>query len=332
MRTLMMTINLCSGNKSASPLLPVRTVKNQLAPVSAGASEATNTVNILTRSVNQTRIQRFGSRGAILRSKTPLTDDQIREAAPSIFASQAHDSRSKRYSYIPTSEVLAGLRKEGFQPFMVQQGGSRDEEKANFTKHLIRLRHESSMFAQVGDHLREIVLVNSHDGTSSYQLMAGLFRLVCSNGMVVGNGTIDEVRLKHTGDVIPNVIDGCIQILGKLPEVSEQVQAWDSMALTIGEQQAFANAALALRYEEDAPIAGEKLLGNRRYDDAKPSLWNTLNTVQENMIRGGVRYLQQSENGISRRKTREVRGIEQNVKLNRALWTLAEEMKKLKGN
>lgn len=280
-------------------------------------------------------IQRFGATSKMLRSKTPLTDEQIRNFAPSVFADAAHSSRSDRYSTIPTSEVLTSLRREGFQPFAVTQGGCRDEEKRGFTKHMLRLRHASSMAAQVGDSFQEIVLVNSHDGTSSYQLMAGMFRLVCANGMVVGNGNgFDEVRIQRKGNVIPAVIDGCVEILGRLPEVAGEVETFNRLQLTQGEQAAFAAAALATRYEDnEAPFAAEKLLAVHRSEDVKPNLWNTLNTVQENVIRGGIRYALHDANGrtTQRRQTREVQGIDQNVKLNRGLWVLAQEMAKLKG-
>jgi len=281
------------------------------------------------------RINRFGASARALRSNSPLTDEQIRNVAPSVFADAAHSSRSARYSTIPTSEVLTSLRREGFQPFAVTQGGSRDEEKRGFTKHMLRLRHESNMAAQVGDSFQEIVLVNSHDGTSSYQLMAGMFRLVCSNGMVAGTGNgFDEVRIKHQGNVIPAVIDGCIEILGRLPAVSGEVENFNRLQLTQGEQNAFAAAALAVRYDEQtAPFEAAKLLTVHRRDDAAPTLWNTLNTVQENVIRGGVGYVLRDEQGRRKqyRRTREVAGIDQNVKLNRGLWVLAQEMAKLKG-
>jgi hypothetical protein len=84
---------------------------------------------------------RFGRQSRVLRTDMPLSEDQIRSAAPSVFAAGKHASRSKRYTYIPTIEVLRGLRREGFEPFMVAQGASRIEGKAEFTKHLIRLRH-----------------------------------------------------------------------------------------------------------------------------------------------------------------------------------------------
>lgn len=280
-------------------------------------------------------VPRFSSSSRVLRSKSPLSDDQIRAVAPSVFAVSAHSSRSARYAAIPTSEVLSSLRREGFQPFAVTQGGSRDEEKRGFTKHMLRLRHESNMLAQVGDSFQEIVLVNSHDGTSSYQLMAGMFRLVCSNGMVVGAGNgFDEVRVKHTGDVTTAVIDGCVTILGRLPEVSTEVETFNRLQLTEGERNAFATAALAVRYDEqEAPFDAGKLLTVKRSEDAPSTLWNTLNTVQENVIRGGLGYVLRDEQGRRKqiRRTREVAGIDQNVKLNRGLWVLAQEMAKLKG-
>lgn len=278
------------------------------------------------------RISRFGSGASMVRSKSPLSLSQIREAAPSIFAESAHDSRSERYAYIPTAEVLEGLMNEGFQVYSVAQGGSRDAQKRDFTKHMLRLRHASQELTVGGTH-NEIVLVNSHDGTSSYRLMAGVFRLVCSNGMIVSENSIGDVKVAHKGNVRDLVLDGCIEILNRLPEVSESVKEMEALRLTTAEQQVFANAALIARYgEEPAPFKAEKLLTVRRSDDARPTLWNTLNVIQENTVRGGVGYVLNSETTGRRsiRRTREVKGIDQNSNLNRALWALAEGMKAIK--
>ena len=108
-----------------------------------------------------------------------LTEDEMRRIAPSIFATSAHESRSERFQPIPTIEVLRGLGKEGFVPVGVKQSVARDADKVNFTKHLIRLRrlgNEDSY--RVGDTVCEILLKNANDGTSAYELMAGLFRLL----------------------------------------------------------------------------------------------------------------------------------------------------------
>ena len=137
---------------------------------------------------------RFASRSPSLRSDYPLSDDQIHRVAPSIFAEAPHESRSQRYAYIPTATVLTELRKEGFQPFMVTQTRTRHEDRRDYTKHMIRLRHASQINAR--GEANEITLLNSHDGTSCYQMLAGIFRFVCNNGLVCGN-TVADVRVPH---------------------------------------------------------------------------------------------------------------------------------------
>lgn len=282
-----------------------------------------------------TSFNRFATRsnGSInFTSRTALELSDVQRIAPSVFAENKHESRSDRYAYIPTSEVLTRLMSEGFRPYSVMQGGSRDEAKRGFTKHLIRLRHDSQQLSVGGTH-NEIVLINSHDGTSSYRLMAGVFRLVCGNGMVVAQNIIDDVRVTHTGDVAGRVLDGCISILDRLPEVGDSVARMSGLHLTDGEQRAFATAALIARYgEEPAPIKPDQVLSARRTDDTPATLWHTLNRTQESLIRGGVRYVQRDERGyrVASRHTRPINGIDQNTNVNRALWALAEEMAKLK--
>jgi hypothetical protein len=109
------------------------------------------------------------------RIQTPLTIDQIAQYAPSAMATKAHVSRSDRYTYIPTVNVIEGMIKAGFQPFSASQSRSRIEGKAEFTKHMIRFRHMDLVNPLiVGDIIPEVVLVNSHDGTSAYKLIAGI--------------------------------------------------------------------------------------------------------------------------------------------------------------
>src|SRR5262245_6419701 len=100
---------------------------------------------------------RFASSGRKLRSATPLSDGQMRAAAPSVFAEGKHASRSVRYTYIPTIQVLRGLRNEGFEPFEVVQSASRVAGKAAFTKHMIRLRHGDQI--QNNTEANEIILI-----------------------------------------------------------------------------------------------------------------------------------------------------------------------------
>lgn len=270
---------------------------------------------------------RFGRFSPVLRSDSPLTEDQMRAVAPSIFADAAHGSRSERYTYIPTSTVLAGLQKEGFQPFMVAQTRVRDESKREFTKHMLRLRHASQINSATAN---ECILLNSHDGTSSFQLLAGVFRFVCANGLVCGDASSD-IRVRHQGDIVGNVIEGAYSVLEGFERVDAQREEMSSITLAPEEQTLFASAALSLKYEPDslkpAPITEAQILSPRRREDGKSDLWSVMNVAQENIIRGGL--LGRTATG-QRRRTRSVEGIDQNVKLNRALWLLADGMAKLK--
>jgi len=269
---------------------------------------------------------RFASRSPVLRSDFPLSDDQIRAVVPSIYADTPHQSRSERYSYIPTAAVLTELRKEGFQPFMVTQTRVRNEDRRDFTKHMIRLRHAN----QVNDSIaNEIILLNSHDGTSSYQMLAGAFRFVCANGLVCGD-TVADVRIPHKGDVTGQVIEGAYEVLSGFERAQQSREAMRAVTLDGGEAEVFARAALALKYDDPdkpAPITERQVLAPRRLDDNRADLWSVFNRTQENLIRGGL--LGRGGNG-RRQRPRPVQGIDQALRLNRALWLLADGLRQLK--
>ncbi|CAB3773923.1 hypothetical protein GQ57_37570 [Burkholderia sp. MSh2] len=269
---------------------------------------------------------RFASGSPSLRSRFPIPDDVIRTVAPSIFADAAHDSRSERYSYIPTSAVLSELRGEGFQPFMVCQTRVRRDDRREFTKHMIRLRHESQID---GGEANEIILLNSHDGTSSYQMLAGMFRFVCSNGLVCGD-TVADVRVPHKGNVAEQVIKGAYAVLQGFGQAQASRDAMQGITLDQGEAEVFARSALALKYDDPtrpAPVTEAQILAPKRAADAHADLWSVMNRVQENLITGGLPG--RAANG-RRQQTRPVQGIDQNVRLNRALWLLADGMRQLK--
>ena len=282
----------------------------------------------------------FSPFSSTFRQFAPLTIDQVRRRAPSAFATEAHSSRSSRYTYIPTSSVIEGMMQAGFQPMLAKQGSSRIEGKAEYTKHMVRFRHKTiSGQMQVGDTLPEIVLINSHDGTSAYKLLAGLFRLACENGLMVASGTLAEMTVPHKGNVRAAVVDGSHRILEAAPKALAQVGAWQGVELAPAEQSIFAAAAHVLRFGDaegnvETPITPQQLLSGRRSADDGADLWRTMNRVQENVIRGGLRARATRQPGQRVGRvvtTREVRNIDQDVRLNRALWVLAENMAGLKG-
>lgn len=273
------------------------------------------------------------------RSTEPMTLEQIAQVTPSALATNAHESRSGRYTYLPTVDVIHGMQEAGFLPFSARQSSTRDEGRQDHTKHMIRFRHMDAIRPlSVGDALPEIVLINSHDGTSAYKLMAGVFRVVCGNGMIVAESLQASISVQHKGNILEQVIEGSQQLAKQSQQTLTKVQQWSRLELAPAEQQILAESAHILRFGDsegavDTPITPNQLLAPRRRDDMGNDLWKTMNRVQENVIRGGLRGVTVDANGHRRRlSTRAVTGIDQDVKLNRALWQLADKMAALKAS
>jgi hypothetical protein len=268
-----------------------------------------------------------------------LSEDMLRMFAPSVFAAEAHGSRSERYTYIPTIEALRGLAKEGWDPVFATQGRPRDISKREFTKHMIRLRHRDAIAVR-GDRrttFKEVVLVNSHDGTSRYVLTAGAFSFICLNGTIVGE-TFDQLKVGHKGNIVDQVIEGTFQVVDQFGRVEGSIDNMRSITLDRDETRLLGETALAIRFQDrashglPAPITIDQINAPRRSEDQAPDLWTAFQRIQENAIRGGVESrVQNPETGqFGRRTTREIAGVDQLVGVNRALWTMAERFAELK--
>jgi hypothetical protein len=266
-----------------------------------------------------------------------LSLDQVRNFAPSAFAPAPHESRSDRYAYIPTSEVINGLVREGFVPFKASQSLSRIDGKQAFTKHMLRFRHRDAHAVNALGSIPEVILINSHDGSSAYKLFAGVFRFVCSNGLIVADSTVGSISIQHKGNVVDRVIEGSIEIINDSKKSLATIEAWSQVQLNQEEQLALATAAHSVRFadaegEITTPIQPSQLLTVHRQEDNANDLWVTFNRIQEGVTRGGLRARGPRVNGRRGRAvtTRTITGIDQDLKLNRALWSLAEKMAELK--
>lgn len=266
-----------------------------------------------------------------------LTEDEMRRLAPSIFATAAHESRSDRFQPIPTIEVLRGLMKEGFMPVGARQSASRTEGKADYTKHLIRMRRlDDGKTYRVGDTVCEILLKNANDGTSAYELLAGLFRICCLNSLVTQTGAIDAIKVRHSGNVATKVIDGTYSVLKEAERTLVAPQDWSTYRMHREEMDILAEAAHILRFGDTdgavtTSIKAEQLLVPRRVEDRSDDLWTVWNVVQENAIKGGLRGTSRDKFGRPHRtKSRAVNGIDQDIKLNKALWLVGEKMAAMK--
>ncbi len=262
---------------------------------------------------------RFGRTNQIRRDR-PLTNEELMHYTPSVFGEDKHESRSQHYTYIPTITLLENLQREGFQPFFACQSRVRDPERREHTKHMLRLRRAG----QINDQqVPEIIILNSHGGESSFQLLPGIFRSVCTNSLVCGQ-SFGEIRVPHRGNVMEKVIEGAYEVLEIFDRVEEKRDAMQSLLLPPPAQQAFARAALTYRFgEEHQPVTVSQILMPRRYEDCQDDLWSVFNRCQENLLKGGLPG--RTAKG-KRSHTRAVKGIDGDVKLNRALWVMAEEL------
>nr|ELR5041954.1 DUF945 domain-containing protein [Providencia stuartii]ELR5083662.1 DUF945 domain-containing protein [Providencia stuartii] len=262
---------------------------------------------------------RFGAANSIRRDR-PLTIEELFRTVPSVFSEEKHESRSERYTYIPTITLLDSLQKEDFYPFFACQTRVRDASRREHTKHLLRLRRHDQI---TGSQVPEIILLNSHDGSSSYQMLPGFFRAICCNGLVCGD-TFGEVRVPHKGDVVNKVIEGAYEVLGTFDAIANKREEMQSLILPPPAQHIFAQSALTYRYgEAHQPITEAQVLQPRRVEDKKDDLWTVYQRLQENLIKGGL----SGRNAKGKRaRTRSVNGIDGDIKLNKALWVLTEQM------
>jgi len=277
--------------------------------------------------MNTNQIRSYNQKG--------LTLEQVERVAPSIFASRPWEGVSAKYTFIPTIKVVESLMSEGWQIMQASQNRTRIAEKKFFTKHLIRFRRENEL--AVNDVFPEIVLINSHDRGSAYQMHAGLFRLVCSNGLIVADATFSKISVRHSGQIVDEVRKSADIISAEMPRVLTGVEAMKLIELTKNEQGIFAETAKRMKYGEESSLPSVQLLEPRRHGDVGNDLWSTFNRVQENITKGGNRYLipaHRDEDGnyvrAKSRRTRKINSITEDTKINKALWFLAEEMKKLK--
>jgi hypothetical protein len=257
-----------------------------------------------------------------------LTDETLRAQAPSIFASGPMLGVSPRYTFVPTARIITGLKDLHWVPVAVEEQRIRIEARRGFQKHELRFRRAEQM-ETLDEWNVELVLLNSHDAGCAYQLHAGIYRRICSNGLVVSDGCFTALRFRHAGLDPDAVVGASLRVLDYVPKVGELVGQLRARRLETSESLRFARAALALRYPkvEAAPVDAETLLKAHRPEDEGTDLWLTLNRVQANITQGGVSDWHKDRRG-KLRSVRRLSGIDSKISLNKGLWGLAERLVK----
>lgn len=256
-------------------------------------------------------------------SDRTLSLDEVRERAPAVFAPAAHEELSAKYTFIPTARVLSGLLNAGFVPVDARQARTYKASPIH-ARHVVRLRRRYETIA-LRDSVPEVLFLNSHDGSSAYQLRMALYRAICTNGLVVSRGSFPAVCIAHRGNIVDEIVSGALQISERFDRLAAQVERMEAKRLSRGEQVRFAERALALKYPDisETGIVPAQLLTIRRPEDVAEDLYTVLNRTQENLLRGGL--TRRTPSGRLTR-TRRVTSIQRDLTLNSRLWDLAMEV------
>jgi hypothetical protein len=252
-----------------------------------------------------------------------LSLDTLRQHVPSIFADKPADNMSARYGFVPTVSVVEELHKTGLQVVQAGQTLTRKPDGHLFTRHVLRFRPQAAP-TLAGQTLPEVVLVNSHNGASGFKLWAGLFRIICANGLIVADSTIGAVSVSHRSNALEAVSRQSLEFLGSVDGISDRIERFSAVQLEDGQMFQLANHAANLRWGSERPggLDHRDLLTARRYQDAQRNLWHVMNNIQENVIRGGVSILRPNR----RSSTRGMRSVQEDIRFNAGLWGAAERL------
>jgi uncharacterized protein DUF932 len=268
----------------------------------------------------------------------------------SIMASHEASTLSNKYQFIPSTKVIDIVTRMGWEPVAAQEKRVRLMEREGYQKHMVRFRQPG--IQPVNGVFPEVLLTNSHDGSASFTFMAGLFRLVCTNGLIVSEGMFGSIRVRHMNFDQSEVIDAVEHVVRDTPALLEHVDIFQHILVSQEEQFAFAESALNMKFQnkghrvdagqqaryqiEDRTFDLTRLIQPQRSADAdRPSLWNTFNVVQEKFTKGAIfeDTVRRDAHGIPTHvsKVRGIKGIDESIRVNKELWGLAEKMADLKG-
>ena len=240
--------------------------------------------------------------------------EQIRELAPSVFTTEKASHLSDKYIQTPTIRVVEDLINLGWQVTKVQEVRSRKYK--GFQKHLIMFRNPNIMIKGTnGDDAQpQILLTNSHDGKAAFNFRVGIFRFVCSNGLVISDADFGVMSIRHVNYTFESLQTKVAEMIGKLPGLVQKINQFKSTTLTDAQMTEFATKAAELRTKKRVNIMD--VLAPTRTEDQGNDLWVVFNRVQEKILGGSY-----TSGG---RKARSVKNFQKDIQLNEQLFELAE--------
>ena len=253
------------------------------------------------------------------------TNSEIQSLCPSVFTDKPSTGLSQHYTHIPTIRVIEDMRSLGWDVVDAKQVKARNGMGTQ--KHLVVFRNPDVVIdGEDGDTVwPQILLTNSHDGKSSFQFQAGLFRLVCENGLVISTQDFEKVKMRHMGYTFEELQTQIRTMVERLPLTVESMNKMKQVTLSEEQMVEFANRALEIRFDtaqmERIAIDVNQLLEVERNEDKGDDVWVVFNRIQEKLLNGGFSYTA----GSKSRKARRVKNFQQDARINSELFDLALE-------
>lgn len=264
-----------------------------------------------------------------------LTEDEIRQRCPLVFATSPTNSKvSEKYTVANTYTVIQDMEKLGWKVVRAAQRRATKKSSGRFSYHMVALQNPDIKITKQVDGGEEIVecfpqiiLTNSHDGLSCFQFRVGLYRCICSNGLVISDAELSEFKIRHIYYSFENLRAVVGRILEALPSKVERMSQMSNVLLSEDQKLDFAKKALSIRKgvkEEELQMDEETykdLLTPVRKEDEGSSLWNVYNVLQEKIVKGGYTT---AEEGKKARKVRKVTSFIKELDFSRRIDEVAQ--------
>ena len=263
-----------------------------------------------------------------LQSAKFMSKDAVNNAAPSVFTIKPSEEVSDKYTHIPTERVIDDMESLGWGVVEAKEVKARKSTTKGFQKHLLVFRNDDIVInGKDGDTVfPQILLTNSHDGKNSFTFTAGLFRMICENGLVIADTEFEDVKMRHMGYTFEDLQGMIKEMVEKLPLTVESMNKMKEVELEEDQIISLATSLLDIRVEgtdNNVDIeAIEEVLEVQRKEDVGSGLWEVFNRVQENIINGNFHY--QTKSGKIR-QARIIKNFKQDLDLNKKMFAKALE-------
>ena len=262
-----------------------------------------------------------------------LNKSQLREICPVAFESAPTNPKvSGKYLFVNTEQIIDDLDKLGWKPVTAAQRKSRGVDTI-FSKHMITFQNpDIKITGKDGDDsFPRIIMTNSHDGLQAFKFSVGIFRLVCSNGLVVADEKFSDFKIRHKGYTFKELRDVVAQAVQDLPNKVEVLNKMRTKILSKDEKEKLALDAMLIRagiapdsdkakkFEYDEETI-EDILEPKRKEDKGDDLWKVFNVIQEKITQGEFHA---ALKGAKVRKVRKIKSFEKDLQVNKELFKLA---------